>query len=231
MSNLLLDFKVFFESIKRLPYCVIKLDPYFPSYKKGQDIDILCRDIHEMSSYVLSFLSSYIKNQDSIEVNKLKKSIHIDLICDDTIHFRFDLIQELYGYKSLSLKKSFTDVVIESSMEKNVKDFIIRVPNQVDDSILRYIEYIEYISERPDKIKHVHHILSRLKNNSINENLFYDRFHHFVSIPLKPMNQNTINSNLYRNFIYISERISNAFRIIKKYGFIGFLSRLKNKIF
>jgi hypothetical protein len=89
MSKLKIDFKNLFESLMQSDYVAIKLDSEFPKYSSGQDLDIFCRDIEKVSNTIITFLNVYINDSNHINITKNNNNVHIDLMCDRVIHYRF----------------------------------------------------------------------------------------------------------------------------------------------
>ena len=144
MNNLKIDFKDLFDLLMQYDYVAIKLDPEFPKYEPGQDLDIYCRDVEEISKIIITFLNIYVNKHCHISVSKNKNNVHIDLMNGQEIHYRFDIHRSLPAYEQIKIKASLFDVVIESSSVINRDQCMIKVPNQIDESVLRYIEFQEY---------------------------------------------------------------------------------------
>ena len=51
-----INFEELFLKLQNKNYTIIKLDPKFPDYIEGQDLDILCYDINDISNVIVSFL-------------------------------------------------------------------------------------------------------------------------------------------------------------------------------
>jgi len=231
MNNIKINFQNLFKLLNDKDYVVVKLDPNFPDYKPGQDIDIYCRNIEETSRVIISFLTSFINNNCSINIKKRKNQIYVDLMNNKKIHFRFDLYDDIPQFSAINIKSSFFDVMIESAQEKKIKDFFIKVPNELDETILRYIEYIEYISMRPDKIKHIHYIKSRLESLNIDKEIFFSRFNHFTNFPQKSFEQKNIFFKLKMSLVYIYDLFFKIIIIIKKDGITFLIKKILGKIF
>lgn len=231
MSNIKLNFEDLFESLIDEKYAVIKLDSVFPNYLRGQDIDLFCRDIEEVSRLVISFLRPFVNEKVSISINKGIDHVHIDLKEAKQVHFRFDLLGSLPPYKNVIVKPSLFDVVIESSVEKRIGGILVKVPNDVDEGLLRYIEYLEYIASRPDKIKHAKWILDKYATNpSLNEQFFL-RAHHFLSIPLAVYSKKSFLTRVGEYIAYYCELLSQSVYVIKNDGLRDFFAKAWNRLF
>jgi len=231
MSSIIIDFKDLFDSLSDQPYAVIKLDPKFPSYSPGQDIDIFCRDLEDVSRRIIGFLSAFVGEEFSIAVSKKIDQVHIDLIAGKQIHFRFDLLGALPKHKFFFIKPSLFDVVIESCVEKNIEGVLVKVPNEVDEGVLRYIEYLEYISSRPDKIKHSNWILGKFGANPSSNRQFFLRLHHFLSIPEPVYSKKSYATRLNESFEYFGSIFLKAFDIIKNKGLKAFFAKVFERFF
>ena len=227
MNKIKLDFKKFFASLDGLSYVVIKLDPSFPNYLPGQDIDILCREHEELAKRVIAYLSIFIDDKYSINVEKKIDHIHIDLLDGSVVHFRFDLLGSLPKYKQVNVKSSLFDVLIESSIEKVISDYIVKVPNTVDEAVFRYIEFLEYISLRPDKVKHCSWILDKISSNpSLNEK-FFSRFHHFISLPSCDYPKKSYYQKIKEHIVFSKDIAFQSYYFIKRKGIGRFIFKVK----
>jgi hypothetical protein len=229
MSDCIINFKNFFKLLSSQHYSVIKLDPYFPKYKHGQDIDILCRNVTEISRQAIDFLSQYIGNEYQLAIKKQGEHVQIDLLRRNEIHFRFDLLASLPSYTKINVKASFFDVVIESSIFKRIEDFEIRIPSLVDEAVLRYIEYQEYISHRPDKIRHLEYILNALQNEKISQDIFFARVHHFIKLPLIKSKPKYFHNKIIEHIELCWTLIKKSATVVKTQGFNELFIKIKKK--
>ncbi len=83
----------FFREIQKEVYCIIKLDPNFPDYTSGSDIDLFCYNAESISKDILLVGNSYLNDGYEIKVTDLKEKsqIYIDFMMSGKIEFRFDL--------------------------------------------------------------------------------------------------------------------------------------------
>ena len=222
-----INFEELFLKLQNKNYTIIKLDPKFPEYTEGQDLDILCYDINDISNEIISFLTSYVDDNFKIDVLKYKNKHHVDLKKNQKIFFRFDIIDKFPKYKKINIKNSYFDVVIENSKFKHINNMKIKTPDYYDEYILRYFEYIEYYSSVPDKIKHVDYINSHLKFDNQEKNLFFDRLHHFSSLPQEPYYKK---QNIHLKFVnlieYFFELIKKSYLVIKNDGLFTFFKKV-----
>lgn len=221
-----INFKSFFELVDDQLYAVVKLDPQFPSITQGQDIDIFCRDVQEMARRTIYFLSASVDSDISISVTKKHGFVHVDLMKGRDLYFRFDLIGMLPKYSNIDIKESLFDVVIESSVMKDVGGFCIKVPNATDEAVLRYIEYLEYISSRPDKIKHAFWIKEQCSYNSEFKEAFLLRLHHFIAIPEPVYAKKSYLNRCFEDATYFKNLILTAYNVLRNDGFYELYNKL-----
>ncbi|MDA9562119.1 hypothetical protein N9S06_05680 [Gammaproteobacteria bacterium] len=231
MNNLKIDFKDLFDLLMQYDYVAIKLDPEFPKYEPGQDLDIYCRDVEEISKIIITFLNIYVNKHCHISVSKNKNNVHIDLMNGQEIHYRFDIHRSLPAYEQIKIKASLFDVVIESSSVINRDQCMIKVPNQIDESVLRYIEFQEYFAARPDKIKHVDYILASLGNSDKEMNKFLLRLHHFIQPSTQKFHKKSFLFKVKENFIFYYESFLKVFSILKRDGLGALVKKIRSRIF
>ena len=174
----------FFHALEKENYCIIKLDPIFPMYRKGSDIDIFCFNIKKTLDRILYIGNSYLNEGYNINIESRSNShTHVDFMTGDAIDLRFDLYQQLPHYKNINIKQALFDVIIENRRDVSLSDsnrkITIYVPDYTDELLLRYIEYQEWYAQIPDKIKHLDYIL----NSSNDKNLLLNRLHHYTKLP------------------------------------------------
>jgi len=102
------------EVFKDMPeYAIMKIRGTFPHYDKGQDIDIVCRDLDKVSKY----LSKYFWGGVNYRVmHRGGNHIHFDILNDNCqIELRFDLYSE---FISLKLTKD----ILDQRMDVKYKD-------------------------------------------------------------------------------------------------------------
>jgi hypothetical protein len=177
----------FFRSISSENYCIIKISEQFPQYSPGDDVDIFCYDPDKIARKVLEWGNQYTKNGLEIRVKTQTEYSHatVDFWEGKQIELRFDLYGQLPRYKKLSIKPALFESVIEHSQTVDYtydgEDFTMRVPNLIDDMILRYIEFIEWYNVRPDKLKHLDYIIERADEDK--RAIFLNKLHHYTAIP------------------------------------------------
>lgn len=182
-----LNLNEFFSELESEIYLVFKLNDIFPDYSYGSDIDILCHDANRVAKKILSAGNKYVENGYRVVVNAndARTSIQIDYFekGSDKINFRFDLLQTLPSYKKVAMNPAYFYSVLENrklaSIKRGKGTVKLYVPSDVDELVLRYIEYLEYFDVRPDKVKHLDYVVSKIEDKELN-NQFLDRLHMFL---------------------------------------------------
>lgn len=218
MSDIKIDLKPLFKKLEKKVYCIIKLPNEFPDYKIGSDLDIFCYDIEDVSRIILGYLQNYISNELKIKFSNMGNQIYIDILDNDRIHFRFDLYGALPTYKNILIKEAFFSSVIENSESIEKSGCSVKVPCEIDENILRYIEYQEWYSERPDKIKHIEYLESKIKSSEININILLDKLHYYIELPKIEDNRQVSSNSFLRYISYLSGIIKKLFKAIKEKG-------------
>lgn len=198
----MLDLISLFNSIQNETYCVIKLNDKIPQYSPGEDIDIFCYNPDSLARKILEWGNAFVTENKEIRVesNPSCHHIYIDFVQEEKIHFRFDLHGALPRYKHLQIKSALFESILENSskVERCLKKecCVIKVPSDIDDLILRYIEFIEWYNVRPDKIKHLDYILAKIDSNKKEQLL--DKLHYYTKLPEHVDKEQTAN---YASFI------------------------------
>ena len=215
MSNFKVSLNLLFKELESRPnFCIVKLPKEFPDYIIGSDLDFFCYDIEETARTILAFLQKFISEDLTIKIIHYSNQIHIDFKNQDKIIIRFDLYGRLPAYKNVLIKESLFSSIIENSIMTERGDCKVRVPSQLDENIIRYIEYHEYYAQRPDKIKHIDYIQQSIKNSNINLNNFFDKLYYYTEIPLTT--KENINLSKPSYFIYLYKKFSS---VMKQRGF------------
>ena len=212
------DFKNIFHDLIDEYYCIIKLPFEFPRYNEGSDLDILCFDINETSNKIISHIHKLVNSSVIVEVQEGKNKIQIDILENSKIHFRFDLYGKLPSYKNILIKDSLFSSVIENSITIEIENFKIKVPNHIDEAILRYIEFHEFFSSRPDKLKHIEYIEILIKNNSLKIEDFYKKLHYYIDIPLRLEKRKVSKYRFIRYLNYVIGKLKTLINLLYKNG-------------
>jgi hypothetical protein len=172
-----------FINLENQKYCIIKLPDIFPDYDIGSDLDIFCYDIHKVAQIILSNLQKFIKKDLEIKTIDNGSQIYIDVIKNNSIHFRFDLYGALPFYKNINIKSAFFSSVIEGSELISMNGFRVKTPCAIDEAVLRYIEYHEWYAERPDKIKHIKYLEDKITSDNLDVEKLLDKLHYYTLLP------------------------------------------------
>jgi hypothetical protein len=142
----------------------------------------------------------------------------------------FDFINAIPRFKQVKIKSSLLDVVIESSKEKIIEDFKLKIPNQIDECILRYIEYVEYFAIHPDKIKHVDYINSFFESKPEDKKFFFDRLNHFTCLPIDEISKINKLNKVIKNIKYIKKLILASYYVYKQEGFLSLFEKVSRRL-
>ena len=230
MSNIKIGLKPLFEKLETKSYSIIKLPTEFPDYKIGSDLDIFCYDVEGISRVVLAYLQEIISKDLSVKIINRRTQIYIDVMDEDKIHFRFDLYGTLPTYKNILIKEAFFSSVIENSQMIKQNGCKVKVPSQIDESILRYIEYQEWYEQRPDKIKHIKYLEEKIKNSEIDINRLLDKLHYYTKLPRVEENRQVASSGAIRYFSYLLDMGKKVLIVIKEKGLKETLTLIMRKI-
>ena len=230
-SNILNLDKIFY-AVKDEEYAIIKLSEEFPNYYKRSDVDIFCADVGEFAKVVLEVGNRYLSKTIHVEVTTYEDNAHtyIDFYFDGDLDFRFDLYSKMPCFNAIKIKDHFFYSVIDRRIkierEYNDSKYPIFVPSDLDEIILRYLEYMEWYEKRPDKIKHLDYILDRIGDEKTRKN-FLDRLHLYAELPPSENNSEHI-----RPYI-ISRYFSLPLYYLKKFkskGVVDSLVAMKRRV-
>jgi hypothetical protein len=183
----MMDLMVFFRSIDSENYCIIKISEQFPQYSSGDDVDIFCYDPDKIARKVLEWGNQYTKHGLEIRVKTQKDYNHatVDFLEGKQVELRFDIYGQLPRYKKLLIKPALFESIIEHSQAVDYmcdgERFTVKIPDIIDDMVLRYIEFIEWYNVRPDKLKHLDYIIEKIDEDK--RAGFLDKLHHYTAIP------------------------------------------------
>jgi hypothetical protein len=120
-------------------YVIIKMSDLFPFFKRGADIDILCRDRERFAGHILKHVRGF-------EVNRRTKGSHlyVDFYRGKHLTLRFDLIESLDEYGT-DASKVFDNRCVRTEGGKSYW-----VPRDEDELQIRLCEY----KKNPKKIWH-----------------------------------------------------------------------------
>jgi len=184
-----LDLDRFFYDLRDMPYVVVRGGPEsFPAYVKGADIDIFCYDKKDVGRRILATGNESVTGGMEIRVTDDRDTVHthVDFVENGELDFRFDLYGRFPQYTKTCIKEHLLLSVIENArtVERKWKDrpYLFYQPSDIDDLLLRYIEYVEYYEQRPDKVKHLDFILKSLEDDRSRIG-FLDKLHRYTDLP------------------------------------------------
>lgn len=147
----------------------------------GSDIDILCADKAALGKQFLRNCQPLIMDGYTVRLRDLPETdqAHLDIMRGDTIVLRLDLHEGLGAYQHIPIKETYTQRLLERREWSDVPypsgALRLAVPDEIDNLVLRYLEYHEWFDRRPDKIKHADHIAQALADHPEKAKAFYDR--------------------------------------------------------
>ena len=218
MSDIKIDLKPLFEKLIDKAYCIIKLPDEFPQYKAGSDLDIFCYDVEDISRKVLKYLQESITSNLTLKIINMESQIYIDVMDKDKINFRFDLNGALPTYKNILIKEAFFSSIIENSSVIEKNEVTVKVPSQIDESILRYIEYQEWYGQNPNKIKHIDYLEKKIANKEIEVNKLLDKLYYYTELPKVEENRQVSSNGLTRYLSYLFSMFKKVFKMVKERG-------------
>lgn len=222
----------FFYALRDEEYAIIKISEDFPNYYKRSDIDIFCTNVEEFAKVVLEVGNRYLSKTTHVEVVTDEDNPHtyIDFYFDGDLDFRFDLYSKMPCFNAITTKDYFLYSVIDRRIkverEYNDLKYPIFVPSDLDEIILRYLEYMEWYEKRPDKIKHLDYILERIGDEKTRKR-FLDRLHLYAELP--PLE----NKNEHIRSYIISRYFSLPLYYLKKIkskGVVGSFVAIKRRV-
>jgi len=229
-----LDLLKFFQLIENESYVIIKPSTLLPDYEIGSDIDIFCYQPSQLIEKVTSFLALYVDSNSTVNVNDGAEKAHVDYLVDGKIHFRFDLYKQLPTYKNIHLKPAFFSSVIESSQARELTEkepsVIVKVPSEVDDLILRYVEYHEYYALRPDKIKHIEYIQNKISDDKNELTQMLDKLHYYTAFPQVEYREKTFKERLIEKRDYYQSNIDKVKHLYVTAGLRPLIRKIIKKI-
>jgi hypothetical protein len=176
-----IDLPQLFAETEQHAYAVMKSLPNGEP-ELGSDIDILCEDKAALGRQLLRNARPFIAQGYALRVRELSDTdqTHIDLLRrDGAIALRLDLHEGLGAFRRTPMKSTFAQSVLTrrtwSPIDCGGKTLSLPVPDEVDDLVLRYVEYHEWFEARPDKIKHAEFIADRLADRPDLARAFYER--------------------------------------------------------
>ncbi len=139
------------------------------NYRPGSDVDIFCDNPPAFVNSIIKTGKKYVENEGfEIMVKNNPKAAHcfVDFFSDNRLEFRFDVCFALPKFRNIVVKKELFSDILENKeffeMLYKGEKYPLYVPNEIDDLLLRYIEYLEWHRIAPRKRKHLNYVLSEL---------------------------------------------------------------------
>ena len=138
------------EKCDGLDYVVLRNAEGFDNYPIGGDVDILTRDVDVMVGTIMGALNDYIFNGYVVDKKIPDSHTHIDLLKDDVLIVRFDIINTLVLDAT-----SLIGYLLANRKKKNNVMFT----DEIGDMFTRLLEYFN----DPTKVKHLDFIKNKYK--------------------------------------------------------------------
>lgn len=132
---------------------IIRMAPDFPNYKTYSDIDLIGHDLAGFKSRVWAkYLNLYGPKGFHVTEQKTPFHCHLDFYPPGfkRLDLMFDLMPNFDCYHKSKVIPAFYDHVISRAQTIDKGGFKVRVPHQVDEIVLKYLEY----KLHPNKKKH-----------------------------------------------------------------------------
>jgi hypothetical protein len=162
-------------------YVLINKSPEFPSFLPGSAMDLLVTDRFMVSEIIKKYL---LENSDGVEcflrVTEAGCHIHLDLVRENKLWIRLDLIDDLDVYTRFSVRSALKIKLFLKREKFNVDGREIHIPSPEHALFLRYYEYLELFEYRPDKLEHLDLILANLSPGQRAK--FFENAHQYIRL-------------------------------------------------
>ena len=217
----------FFDCMKGMSYICLRKPEFKASYPF--DIDLLCSKDTDIVTILKSIAKKHslkygFKNNDT---NKL----HFDIFSGKNLIVRFDINFNLNFYKFLRPKEYFAERALSNAelivCVYNNKDILLKIPNNIDEAVFRYLEFYNFFPYNEDKIKHLEWVFENLSDQEEKE--FYEYLHQISDFkdfltysPLEIINYKPARSFANEMMILVEKATS----YYKRYGLRRFIQRV-----
>lgn len=229
-----LDLVGVFRELQPDAYCIVKLPDDFPDYAIGSDLDLFCLDMELVAKKILSVVNAAVDEKTEIQVTTRPGQMYIDLVCGGKIHLRFDLYGDLPHYYNVHIKKCLFFNIVEDCREITVMggELTVKVPSEVDEALLRYVEYHEWYAQRPDKIKHIEYLQYQIESDRIDVKSMFKKLHYYTALP-RTLDDRVINKSFFYNgYIgYVGGLVRKVIKSMRNRGLIETLVLIKRRTF
>ena len=188
MPEIGLDLGRYLGAIADCRYAIVKLPAHFPALHVGEDLDIVAVDKEQVVRKLLLAARQDIEAGFRARVTYGPEGayIHTDILDADAVHLRFDVASTLPSFGSYRVRDAYTERILEAAGRRDVAirgaTVPIRVAGELDELVVRYLEYYELFSSRPDKVKHLEYVLQAVDEEPERKR-FLDRLHANIVLP------------------------------------------------
>ena len=144
-------------------YVLINKSPEFPSFLPGSDVDLLVTDKFMVSETIKKYLLDNSDGEKSfLRVTEAGCHIHLDLVRENKLWIRLDLIDDLDLYTQFSVQSALKIKLFLERVKLIVDGREIYIPSPEHALFLRYYEYLDWSEHRPDKVEQLDFILANI---------------------------------------------------------------------
>ncbi len=188
---------LFFNTIEKDIYCLIKKPSSFPIFQVGSDLDIVVDNIELFEEKI----KKYFQNLDTLKLSKSSKGfgkVHFDILKNDNLLIRFDTYFDKPETGDIYLKKNFYDHIFNNIYDFKFffddESYKIKVPKLKFEILIRIIEFNLYPSK-------VHHKLF-LKENLNEVKAHSDFINQYIDVEITKLLKSKFFINKIKNFMY-----------------------------
>lgn len=188
MAEIGFDLARYLGAIRDCEYAIVKLPPHFPALATGEDLDLVAV---EKERVVAALIAAARQDVEAGFVARVsygpdRSFIHLDLVKDEDLHLRFDVASRLSSFGTYRVRSTYTDRIVEGATRSDVviggTTVPVRVAGEIDELVVRYLEYHELFSSRPDKVKHLDYVLRAVESEPERRS-FFARLHENIVLP------------------------------------------------
>jgi hypothetical protein len=191
MPEIDLDLVPYLSGISACEYVFIKLPRPFLRLHLGEDLDIVAVDKEHVVERLLVAAKDDLESGMVVRVTYGPEHsyVHVDLLRDDLLQMRFDVASKLASFGSYRIKDVYAERMLAAAGRSEVTirgvTVPIRVADELDELVVRYLEYHELFGTRPDKVKHLEYVMAALET-SPRCRAFFGRLHENIELPTAP---------------------------------------------
>ena len=188
MPEIGLDLGRYLSAIAGCRYAIVKLPAHFPAIHVGEDLDIVAVDKETVVRKLLTAAQQDLESgfRARVTYGPARAYIHADILDPDEVHLRFDVASALPSFGSYRVRDAYAERILEAADRKDVviggATVPIWVAGELDELVVRYLEYYELFSSRPDKVKHLDYILQSVEA-APERKRFFERLHANIVLP------------------------------------------------